>query len=255
MHGSNSPLPAPSKRRPKLAEIVASRIIQDLAAGVHRTDSTPVSEEMFLQRYGSSRGTTREALRILEVQGVIELKPGLNGGVTFLAPSSGGLTTSLSILLSQVEKPLHHVVEARISIEPLITRLAALRATDSQLADVYATVEAMETETDNQSLMLHYNREFHNRVAIGSHNAVLRALQESLALVNDGHFAGVSYTMPRLQGIAAAHRRIYEALARRDADGAANEAQQHIEEFAVHLRHRYPELLAQPAQWLVPGLV
>ena len=88
MAAPRRPDPAPDQRGssmtgsrpPKAAMVVAQRIVRDIGrAGLRPGDLLP-PERAMLETYGTGRGTLREALRLLEFQGVIALKPGPGGG-------------------------------------------------------------------------------------------------------------------------------------------------------------------------------
>src|SRR5215469_10118495 len=92
-------------------------------------------ERAMLETYATGRGTLREALRLLEFQGVIALKPGPGGGPILLNPAASHLASTLQLLMQLSQAPYRVVVEARLALEPAISRAAAEQISDASLTD------------------------------------------------------------------------------------------------------------------------
>ena len=86
-----------------------------------------------LEEYQVGRGTLRESLRFLELQGIISLKPGPGGGPVVERPEATSLATSLMLLLQFADAQYRVVAEARVALEPTMARLAAERMTAESL--------------------------------------------------------------------------------------------------------------------------
>ena len=78
--------------------------------------------------FGVSRGTLREALRVLEQKGLIEIRLGVGGGVVIRDAGSGPLSESLTLLMRSQKVSLEHLAEFREEVEGAVTALAAVRA-------------------------------------------------------------------------------------------------------------------------------
>src|SRR3978361_1873759 len=89
----------------KAAMFFAQRIVRDaLHEGLQPGDVLPL-ERVMLARYPIGRATLREALRLLEFQGVISLKPGPKGGPTLLSPDPSHLASTLVMLMQLRSAP------------------------------------------------------------------------------------------------------------------------------------------------------
>ena len=121
---------------PKTAMIVARRIVRDIdRLSLRQGDKLP-PERVMLEEYQVGRGTLRESLRFLELQGIISLKPGPGGGPVVEQPEASSLATSLMLLLQFSDAQYRVVAEARVALEPMMARLAAERMTPESLAEL-----------------------------------------------------------------------------------------------------------------------
>jgi len=96
-------------------------------------DKLPPQREM-VAMFQTSRASIREALRVLEQKGLIEVKLGVSGGAVIKAAGTDSLTDGLTLLLQQQHVSLDHLAEFRESIEGDVAALASLRATPADVA-------------------------------------------------------------------------------------------------------------------------
>ena len=87
------------------------------------------SERELGEMLGTSRGTLREALRILEQKGLIEIKLGVNGGAVVKEATSEQMSETLALLIRSQSVSLTHLAEFREGVEGIVASLAAERVT------------------------------------------------------------------------------------------------------------------------------
>ena len=191
-----------------------------------------------LEEYGAGRGTLRESLRFLEMNGVITMKPGPGGGPFTGQSDARDLAGTLALFLQMHRTPFRSIVEVRMHIEPIIARLAAKHATKQDLKAILQSVEQMRSNLDNEALFLEANESFHFAVANASANPVFALLIGSLHWITDGSPLGVDYPESRREAVLGAHDSVYQAIAAGDADAAESAMSHHIGEF-----NRYPRPL------------
>jgi DNA-binding FadR family transcriptional regulator len=108
----------------KTARLVAGRIVQDIGdEGLSRLPS----EAELLERYEVSRPSLREALRILEMYGVISIRPGPGGGTRVNQVASSQFASASSLYFHLLGLTLRNVLNTRLQVEPLMARLASER--------------------------------------------------------------------------------------------------------------------------------
>lgn len=242
-------MPANSMRPKKTAMLVAKRIVSDinrrkLAVGEHLPP-----ERIMLEEYSIGRGTLRESLRFLELQGVISLKPGPGGGPVVQQPDGSSLATALTLLLQFHNAPFRTIAEARSGLEPMMAQLAAERMSDEQLGELKLSVETMAESLGDQPTFLEMNKKFHDIIAHGSGNAMFGYLIDALLGILDGSAIGIDYPEVRRSAVLKAHSRILAALETRDAAAAASAMQTHIGEYVRYAERKFPEVLDAPIVW------
>jgi DNA-binding FadR family transcriptional regulator len=119
-----------------------NRVFQDLVDQIQAAildgrlqpgDKLPSQREM-VETFQTSRASIREALRVLEQKGLVEVKLGVSGGAVIKAADTQPITEVLTLLLQQKQVSFDHLAEFRESIEGDVAALAARRATPSALA-------------------------------------------------------------------------------------------------------------------------
>ncbi|MET8051118.1 FCD domain-containing protein [Streptosporangium sp. NPDC005286] len=229
--------------------LIARRIIDDVRRNGYSVGDRLPSERLMLEDYQVGRGTLRESLRFLELQGVISLKPGPGGGPTLEKPDASNLATALVLLLQFENAPFRSVVEARVGLEPMMTRLAAERMTGEQLQRLAESVDGMRENLNDREIFLDTNKAFHDIIAWSSGNALFGFLIDALLGIIDGTALGVNYPLHRRSAVLKAHTRIFEALSAHDGDSSMAAMEAHIQEYLRYVEKKYPEAMAQPVTW------
>src|SRR4051812_30490825 len=173
MTPANGPTPSARKVSDELAQRIVDMICdEELPEGY----VLPTELEM-LEQWGVGRASLREALRILEVQGVVHMRRGPGGGPVVRAPSRRDLARSASLHLQLHRATYADLVEARLAIEPVMARLAAERG-----APVVAALEEINLRFDPEPgpATVELFQSFHQALEDLSHNSVLGLLAGSL---------------------------------------------------------------------------
>jgi GntR family transcriptional regulator, transcriptional repressor for pyruvate dehydrogenase complex len=246
-------MPPPNVRPPKTAMLLAQRIVADIHRRGNTVGDRLPPERVMLEEYAVGRGTLRESLRFLELQGLISLKPGPGGGPVVVSPDATSLATSLTLLLQFANAPFRTIAEARGGLEPMMAQLAAGRMTTAQLVDLKASVDDMGRHLDDQVVFLEENKRFHDVIARGSGNAMFGFLVDALLGILDGSAIGIDYPEPRREAVHNAHHRIYEAIASRDPEDAAASMSDHIAQYLNYAERKFPDVLAAPIVWSPTG--
>jgi DNA-binding FadR family transcriptional regulator len=241
---------ASSALRPqKSALLVAQRIVQDALRENRKPGDLLLPERTMVEKYGAGRGTVREALRLLEVQGVISLRPGPRGGPVLRTPDGTHLASTVVLLMQLRGAPFRTIVEVRSALEPMISSLAAKRMGAESLDALHDTIDQMHREMDDQRSFLDANKRFHDVIARSCGNALFGYMIESLLGIMDGTALGVDYPMHRRGAIVLAHEEIFEALKARDAAASGTLMRRHIEAYEVYAERKFPHVMDATIPW------
>jgi DNA-binding FadR family transcriptional regulator len=111
-------------RKPKVAEVVAHNIARDISTRRLRTGARLPSETVALTRFHVSRSSLREALRLLELLGVISIRTGAGGGPVVSQVTSGDFGSTTTFYYHLIGVTIRELLEARCILEPVLVRLA-----------------------------------------------------------------------------------------------------------------------------------
>ncbi|GAA4530686.1 hypothetical protein GCM10023096_71700 [Nonomuraea ferruginea] len=205
----------------------------------------PEAEAM--RRHGVGRGTYREALRFLEHQGLIVMRPGPNGGPEIVQPGWPNLASTVALLLQFAGAPLSSVLDARVMIEPGLAELAARNATDEELAAMAGDLDAIERGLGSYRAFSAAYESYWRHLAESCHNELFAFLSPALrAIVNSAGFVPDERYRAQVLGRL---RTVHAAVAARDAQAARDAMRELEEEFGRRLREGYPRQIAQVIDW------
>jgi len=238
-------------RPQKTALLIAQRIVQYIDQnGLGPGDRLP-PERVMMEEYSAGRGTLRESLRFLELQGVLSFKPGPGGGPVIERPDGDTLAATLTLLLQFDHARYRVVSEARQAVEPLMAQLAAERIQPAQLDELKQTVTDMDAAIDDISAYLYNNRRFHEIIAWASGNSLFGFLVDAMVGGMDisGAAQGIEYPARQRRAVLAAHRGIYEAIEDGDAERAHVAMGGHVAEYITYAERKFPDALDKPIRW------
>jgi len=182
-------------------------------AGLRRGDRLP-SETELAEGLGISKPTLRQALRVLELSGLVTVRRGKGGGIVVasdLVPA-----TALSSAVAMEEHAVVDALRARRVLEHAVAVEALERATAADLAELERTIELLERHLGERSSVMRADAMFHRALVRACHNATIqvamRGLARALAPIRDAYSGGLERDRDTLD----VHRRQLEAMRRRD---------------------------------------
>jgi GntR family transcriptional repressor for pyruvate dehydrogenase complex len=223
-------------RRPKMAVMVADAIAEDILKRGLAPGVVMATESQMLEQFKVGRATLREALRLLEAEGLITVRAGPNGGAVVQQPSPDRLARLLSILVTVSGTTLEDVFEARYLIEPELASLAAANATTVEIRGLEEAIETLDADR------------FHSLVATASRNMLLGSFWFAVRHIADAQQVGVRYSSELLADSARSHSKIVDAIRKRDSERAAATMRKHIRANQEYLKTTYPHLLSAPVR-------
>lgn len=247
-------------RSDKVSEKLARRILRDIVTRGLVPGTMLPSEALMLSRYKVGRASLREGLRILEVYGLIWIKPGPGGGPVVADVSSMDFARSATFFYHAVGATLNELVEARMHLEPLMARLAAERLTDlgADALEYAIAREQVSLDTEAPDGGTHSLPEedtvdwwpalFHRIVSGMSGNRVMSIFGQSVVDIYVERISMVSAVDTRAQ-IHSAHQDIGTAILKGQAQKAERLMRAHLEELAATFTDRFPGLADEIIDW------
>lgn len=159
------------------SEEVAEQIRAQIATGRLKPGDMLPSETALLDHFQVARPTMREALRVLESDGLIKIQRGIKGGAQVQEPEIGRLARRVGLHLQLRGADLRDLMQAEIIIHPGAVALAAASRTDDDLAGLREAIERVRGCTDLRQFAA-ATAGFLDRLSHASHNQVLALLSE-----------------------------------------------------------------------------
>jgi GntR family transcriptional repressor for pyruvate dehydrogenase complex len=198
---------------PKASDVLADELRQRIFSGEFKEGEVLPVERVLSSDTGLSRGTVREALRALELEGLVHTRPGRAGGSFVRRPDTSTFERSLNILVGGQGVHFGALVEAREAIEPAAAGLAAKHRTDADLANLRAAADHMRDTVTQVHLFKEHNVTWHVAVVEATHNEIMQAYVGSLwKTISRGIDVATLYSPRTLQETLAAHERIFQAI-------------------------------------------
>lgn len=211
----------------KAAQVVARQVKQAVLSGeVSVGDKLPAERELIVQ-FGYSRSVVREALRLLEDDGLIKLQAGRNGGAVVTNPDTTQIMSNIDLLLRLQQTGIQEVHEAQRLIEPVVVKLAIERATAEDFARIRETIELIEAHPDDIDMVRLQSNRFHILLGEATQNNVIAIIAGILRqIVVEFKYEGDA---KEALAIARIHRRILDAIEAKDVEIAIRRSLRHID--------------------------
>jgi DNA-binding FadR family transcriptional regulator len=248
-----TPRSAPTGMPPKRATVIAQRIVKEIKDRKLPPGSHLPPERDMLETYNVGRNTLREALRVLELQGVLSIRPGPGGGPVITSPDSRHLASTLALLMQFADTPFRAVIETRQLMEPITARLCAQRGDQGLLADLRASVDRMGASLDDRNAFLDENRNFHGLVAWGSENPLFAYCINSLHWITDGTVLGVEYPRRFRKLVWQAHDEVCIGIESGEGDKAEAAMRKHMDDTLRYFERNYQHQMDQILSWEMYG--
>lgn len=242
--------PDRSRLSTRVADVIARTILEEGLRPGHRL---PAEREM-IEHFGVGRATLREAIRMLESDGLIRMKMGPAGGPEVSRPEIDRVTRILFLFLVTSSATLRDIYAVRAAVEPATARLAAIDADTSHRQELTESVSRMNASVTDERAFLKECGTFHRLVAESCSNPMFAAVSLSLDTILDGHEAGVRYSSRARRSVVGLHDAIAKAIVAGDADAAEKAAADHVNTAISYFEKKFPrslDVVLQPADF--PG--
>lgn len=208
----------------RIFQEVANQLRRLISEGKLRPGDKLPPERELAKRFGVSRNTMREALRALELSGLIELRLGATGGAFVLPGSSNAVVAGMRDLYFLGAITPQHLTEARIAVSAAVIRVACEHITDEEIdalkANVAAAAKAKQAGDFEERTRHH--QAFHVMLARTTHNPVLIATTEGIMEITRQFVKAIGPT-DQQDYTSPSRKRLLKHLHARDAEKAVAE--------------------------------
>ena len=211
----------------RLSEMAIEQIKELIVSQNMGPGSKLPSERDLAETLQVGRSSIREALRILEIMGLVEVQPGKGA---FVKALTGDLFMPLSDLLHNEKETLHHHFEARMVLEPTAAALAAKRATKAEVEQLRKNIRTFKNNLEQNNLvgLIRADIQFHRLVANATENRTIEVCMNTITRHDFHGWKAALRTQSRPHKTVNEHSRIVEAIAAGDDKKARAAMRSHL---------------------------
>ena len=214
-------------RRNRVYEEVAKQIERLILKKLRPGDKLP-SERELAELLRVSRGSIRDAIRSLELMGLVEPRQGT--GTIVRAVSTESLVNPFANALKRRKELVTELLDFRKMLEPSLAARAAVHVSPEEIFEMEEILRRQEEKQKLGDAAVDEDQEFHYSVALASDNSVvLKVLDVLMDLLRDTRARSLQLEA-RPQTSLAGHRRILAAIKRHDAEAAKSAMRRHLED-------------------------
>lgn len=220
----------------RLYESIVEQIEGAILRGELKPGQRLPSERALVTQFGASRPTVREALRVLESNGVVRSRPGDPNGPEILPFSPQGLAKQMSRLVHVEEMSIGELVAFRMILDGSANLLAARLRSEEELAAMDETIAAMEAAIgEGYEAFSQADMAFHDAVAAASRNTLIKVCNQVvrgvvLSLISDKVNRAFDSEQLMRESLGH-HKQVLEAIRVRDGVGAARASRETLYDY------------------------
>lgn len=230
-----------------VAERVAGTLRDEIAAGQWPVDAMLPAEHQLMKRFEVSRPSCREALRILQSEGLIRVERGNRGGARVLAPDASRIAACSTVFLQRRNATISEVFETRIVIEAAAVAAFTARATRPLLSELAQNIASQRYLVHDRPAFYMRGREFRRILVENCGSESLRLMGLVIGGIADRQLSLLSVALPddpgqadRFLSAIRLKERMIEAIERGDAARAAQCWRTYLREYLDDLHRLLP---------------
>jgi len=248
------------KRPEKISDQIIAQIRDIILAGDLKPGDKLGSEKELIAQFGVSKATLREALRVLEAMGLVEIRKGLAGGVFIAEVDMKTTIHSIINFLHFKAVSIKDITMLRYFVEPFIVRIAAQNATEQ---DIQKLKVMISNEIDEPRPSLDLNKQdikkgisFHRYLARLTHNPILILIMDFVDNLLSDMKSQLHLGEEFYDRVKKSHGKVLDCLIKKDLEGAERELTADILSVGHYMAemagtpHFDPAMLGQPPRFL-----
>lgn len=209
----------------KIYEAIMNQIKEAVKNGELKRGDKLLSERELSEKLQVSRASVREALKALEMLGLIESRHGEGNFIKTNFEDS--LLEPLSIIFLLMGSKNEEIIQLRKIIEPEAAAMAAKNITEDELTELYELMDEMENTADRKSCV-DLDKKFHYKIVKASRNNLISSIMFSVSSLIEKYIDSSYINDDNKAIIELQHKAIYEAIREKDAEKAFNLLKDHL---------------------------
>jgi DNA-binding FadR family transcriptional regulator len=214
---------------PKAGDVLADQLRELIIQGQLAPGDLLPTERALVAEAGLSRASVRDALRVLEAEGLVSTRAGRAGGSRVTRPGRESIARSVELFVRAHGVRLSSLLDCRLAVEPMLAQLAARHRSASQLGEIRQLHADFAAAVDDVARYKQINLEWHLAIARASGNEPLTALMEAISdpfrdAMEDRHVT----TDELRRATVKAHETILRAIIDEDGEAAFKRMSRHV---------------------------
>jgi DNA-binding FadR family transcriptional regulator len=237
-------------RPEKTSQGVARVIINEVVDRGLEPGTVLMAESQMKEVYDVSRGSLREALRILELLGFIQMKTGPGGGPVVSEFKTQQFSDIASLFYQRLGVTYVELLESRQLLEPMAARLAAQRRTEEDIQTLRRYVkENSEIDLSDDRQFRSVGQDFHEVIADMSGNKLLNLMVCSCVEVFSSRATTYMYAPDKRESVRTAHENIAKAVIAGNAKKAESLMYTHMSDYLEQAASRFEAIMSETVRW------
>ncbi len=241
---------AAAKKEEKVTDYIISQVRDAIMSGKLQPGNRLASEKELIEEFQVSKATLREALRSLETMGLVEIRQGATGGIFLTEVNSQTLMHSMMNFMHFQPVSVREITMLRYLLEPHIARLAALKITAEEIAQLTSCVENGESAGWSPR---EKNTRFHHYLSRITKNPLLILIVDFVDHLLDEMKQSLDLGPAFHTMVQESHRNILDCLVQKDAAGAGRAMAEDVVKVGAFMSEKMGEESFDPARFAPPG--
>lgn len=222
---------------------ISNNILDGIIQGTIKIGDRIPSERELSEKLGIGRSTLREAIKVLAMMGLLEVRTGQGTFITGGSSDMYAVPLAWSIIIS--EKSIAELMEARLLLECEAAYLSTIRASDQEVNEIEKAFIGMKAACEDGSIQafIDENVAFHLSIAKAAHNSVILQTLKAIRKLLEMWIKKVHLDIDTAQLTLSEHERVYRCIVNKDPEGAREGIRTHLNLAIQRLRNNNNSLL------------
>jgi GntR family transcriptional regulator, transcriptional repressor for pyruvate dehydrogenase complex len=234
----------------KTSELIARDIILDISEGGMKAGDALPPEHTMLKNYEVGRASLREALRMLEVQGLVQIRAGAGGGPVVGSATAENLARMLTLSFGLAGATYEQLTDVMLILYPNVAAVAASRKlTNAEVQSLHESVDQACGTPNPRMIRTETLKDFHSLLSQFAHNPVWGLMTDAVGLIFADHIISTTDSREFHAQTVADHKQIAQAVLAGNDELARRKMLEHTQRMIDFYRAQTPAIFSQIVEW------